>query len=522
MKKVLDCNIYEEVIYYERNPLYVGNTTTVLSLMFKYRFAMDTLNGANVELGIRLPTNELVTKIIPIVDETRPLEVPLPDVLKCPGELTIELTLNKDNQRLTHPTIMTFGVKNRLSELPDIKPSTPIDIDGLIDRIVKKTDESITSIIGTKDVIQSEANVIVDDSKKVIIATSTSELAKLTNKAKDIHDNLNTSVINIHKGLDSKKEEINTSITNKGVEIKKEIEDFIRANDVVISPDIQKLVSDISYAENILTVTRVDGTVQTFKIEATLGIAIVNRFKVDTLKCAKSEPIVLDPDSESYDKTTWVELETLVSAQNMNKIEDALSILYNRVADLEYTPVAITNISLSVYVVENGDAARNVILQWTLNKNNIKSQSIDDRVIDINSRNYVIGNVFSNKSIKYSVTDKRNHTVTTMKSIKFLSGVYYGTAPKTDNIDSQFIIALNKELTDNRTLNFTVNSIDDKHIYYALPTRLGIPTFIVGGFEGGFSHVCNMMFHNKFGFTEAYGVYRSNRCNLGQTNVKVI
>ena len=61
----------------------------------------------------------------------------------------------------------------------------------------------------------------------------------------------------------------------------------------------------------------------------------------------------------------------------------------------------------------------------------------------------------------------------------------------------------------------------NEYIYWIQREALGTPTFMVGGFEGGFSKVGDVSWQNARGFTENYDVWRSDNHSLGSTTVTV-
>ena len=104
--------------------------------------------------------------------------------------------------------------------------------------------------------------------------------------------------------------------------------------------------------------------------------------------------------------------------------------------------------------------------------------------------------------------------------ISFLNGIYWGVSSSTV-YDNNFIKTLTKQLSDNRKRTITVDCNEGQYIYYCLPTRLGTPSFSVGGFSGGFDKVSTILFENNSGFTENYDIWKSTNSNLGNTTVKV-
>lgn len=109
---------------------------------------------------------------------------------------------------------------------------------------------------------------------------------------------------------------------------------------------------------------------------------------------------------------------------------------------------------------------------------------------------------------------------TATAAIRFVAPVYYGVG-SAYALSSSTVLALTRVLTTSRARNFTVNAGDGQYILYALPASLGIPTFKVGGFEGGFTLVGTFVFTNSSGHAEGYRLYRSVNAGLGSTSVSL-
>jgi hypothetical protein len=107
------------------------------------------------------------------------------------------------------------------------------------------------------------------------------------------------------------------------------------------------------------------------------------------------------------------------------------------------------------------------------------------------------------------------------KTLSFYNGVYYGVITDGAALDSAAVLTLSKTLTNSRGRNFTVTCGDGQRIVYAIPTRLGTPTFKVGGFEGGFYKAATIDFTNASGYTENYDIWLSSNAGLGATTVEV-
>ena len=91
-----------------------------------------------------------------------------------------------------------------------------------------------------------------------------------------------------------------------------------------------------------------------------------------------------------------------------------------------------------------------------------------------------------------------------------------------DGADKAFVAGLTKVLSGLHVpARSMVTAGEGEFIYYAIPHRLGTPSFTVGGFEGGFSLLKTFDYENPAGYTESYDVYKSTNANLGATKVVI-
>ena len=186
---------------------------------------------------------------------------------------------------------------------------------------------------------------------------------------------------------------------------------------------------------------------------------------------------------------------------------------------LLYVPIAVTSMSLSKSVAERGEQVSNVIISWAINKNPT-SLKLDNVAIDTSLRQYTYPEVItSNKMFRIDAGDGKTFSNKTA-SISFYNGRYHGVSTSTSYNDV-LIKSLTKTLTDTRANTFSVSCGQNEYIYFCIPSRLGNPTFTVGGFSGGFDKVATISFNNNFGFTESYDIWKSSNNNLGNTTVVV-
>ena len=127
----------------------------------------------------------------------------------------------------------------------------------------------------------------------------------------------------------------------------------------------------------------------------------------------------------------------------------------------------------------------------------------------------------------FSLSDFSDGTTTESDSfskyIEFSNQVHYGKTSTASSYDSADIDGLaTSEITNDNTQTWnSVTAGSGEYLLFAMPTRLGVPTFWVGGIEGGFESpetVSN--YENDNGFQENYYVWRSTSANLGATVVE--
>ena len=131
-----------------------------------------------------------------------------------------------------------------------------------------------------------------------------------------------------------------------------------------------------------------------------------------------------------------------------------------------------------------GSTVSTVVLNWATNKTP-ETLELDGEGIDktLETKTIESANIKSNKTYTLKATDERDAEATKTTAITFLNGVYWGVAADTSDFDSDFILGLTKGLQGSKAKTFTVNAAASQHIYYAIPTRYGTPSFKVGGLK---------------------------------------
>ena len=241
---------------------------------------------------------------------------------------------------------------------------------------------------------------------------------------------------------------------------------------------------------------------------------------------AKNIEITIDYLQDKLEGGRWYSGEVITELK-LNQMwgvsdnhEGRLRTIESALDELMYKPIVISSLSLSKSIAEMGEVVTGLRATWTYNKSPT-TQSFDGITLDNAVRSYdIIGEVTSNKSYRLTASDGKTN-VSRNVGINFYNGKYYGATLEPTGYDSNFVMTLNKQLTNNKNGDFSVNCMTNQYIFFAIPTRFGKPTFKVGGFEGGFVLVNTIKFTNRFGYTEDYNIYKSENASLGNTTVSI-
>lgn len=367
--------------------------------------------------------------------------------------------------------------------------------------------------------------------------------AKVSNKLKFYKGdrlNLSFSISNtLISEIDSKEVEngilpINSDKIKAFMLIKdKEIAGTIIKNNNIIfkfSPEHQTI--GINQFQIVITELQDDGSKEIlhtppFVIEVAEPIGT---FEEHEENIAKADYAIVGKSTVGSDKTTYININSkyqmtvwktgdVITATKLNNIENTLVEHAQMLDELLYKAITITSFNISKSIAELGEIVSNLKLTWSYNKEPV-IQKLDNSILDNNIREYAVNsNIETNKTFRLDVSDGKN-TVNKTTSINFCNGRYHGVS-NSENYDSDFILSLNKTLTNSRACSFTVDCGQGQYIFFAIPTRFGTPTFTVGGFTGGFTKVATVDFTNASGYTEPYNIYKSDYSNLGNTTVVV-
>lgn len=181
-------------------------------------------------------------------------------------------------------------------------------------------------------------------------------------------------------------------------------------------------------------------------------------------------------------------------------------------------PFNINSFSVMPSVAQKGSTI-NVTVKWSYNKD-INSQTLNNTALDVTLREKTFSSVNADATYTLNATSTNNISKTKSGTVKFYNGIYYGKSSSA-TYDSTLINSLTKTLSDSKARTITVNAGAGEYIYYCIPKRLGVPSFNVGGFDGGFNKVATINFTNSDDYAEDYDIYKSTNANLGNSTVVV-
>ena len=225
---------------------------------------------------------------------------------------------------------------------------------------------------------------------------------------------------------------------------------------------------------------------------------------------------------ESVKEEVIAEMNKDAYISKIEKNEKNIADLQDVIKDLQYVKIEITSFESDKKVVELGSTVTDITFSWKINKTP-SALKLNGKVIDSKLFTYKKTGMkyTSQQSFTLEAIDERNARVAKTIYMYFYNGVYYGTAKMPGTVDATFIKSLHKNLQNSKNKTFNVSCGENVFIWYALPTRYGVPTFNVGGFDGGFQKVADIEFKNSSGYSEPYIIYKSDNSNLGTKTVTV-
>ena len=213
-------------------------------------------------------------------------------------------------------------------------------------------------------------------------------------------------------------------------------------------------------------------------------------------------------------------------AADAKAVGDAIIDIEERLANLSYEAIEITSFTNNVGTVELGNTVDSVTFEWVMNKAPT-TLMLDDNLIDIGLNRYTYSNLdlystsVATNTYTLKAIDERGYEASKSTHINFYNGIYYGVVDNGTAVNSSTILGLTKKLQNSRSTTFTANAGNDQYVMYSQPSRLGAPSFNVGGFDGGFHLEKTIKFTNAYGYAENYDIYFSDNLALGSITVKV-
>ena len=206
-------------------------------------------------------------------------------------------------------------------------------------------------------------------------------------------------------------------------------------------------------------------------------------------------------------------------------VTDELNALKQLINDATYSPITITSFTVAPSTVEIGSTVASVTLSWSLGGSAPTTLFVDGMTITSSTQTSLTRSglsLKSNTTYSMTATDAKAATASKTATLSFLNRVHWGAASAPATYNSTFVLGLsNNALASSRSRTFTVTAGAGQYIYYAIPSSFGVPTFNVGGFDGGFVKVATFQHTNASGAVAAYDVYQSDNPNLGTQTVRV-
>ena len=217
-------------------------------------------------------------------------------------------------------------------------------------------------------------------------------------------------------------------------------------------------------------------------------VGAINQLREDVNSGLGGGKVELTDYQKKTDENLATEEKTIVGA--VNEINSQCKDIATKVDEIS-NPFSINSFTVTPSVAQKGSTI-NVTVKWSYNKD-IKSQTLNNAVLSATLREKTFSGVKTDVTYTLNATSTNNISKTKSGTVKFYNGIYYGKSSSA-TYDSALINSLTKTLSDSKARTITVNAGTGEYIYYCLPTRLGVPSFNVGGFDGGFKKVATINF----------------------------
>lgn len=243
----------------------------------------------------------------------------------------------------------------------------------------------------------------------------------------------------------------------------------------------------------------VDGTIYALPMFLITRTTSVTVSAGNITNLMKQFPLNIEPHEIPYDNPAY---------PGMANLQDAMDTL------LYFDPtVTITN---NIGTVEIGTTISAVNLNWTVNKVNILSQTMNQGINGLSAaqRSYSVTSANITSDTTYTITvNDGTKSASGSTSVLFRHKRYWGVSSNT-SLSNANILALSSELASNRTQSRTFNC-SNQYIYFVWPTSFGNPIFNVNGLTNDAWVKTTISFTNSQGNTSSFDVYRSQYAQNG-------
>ena len=296
-------------------------------------------------------------------------------------------------------------------------------------------------------------------------------------------------------------------------------------------------LSDVS--DNVVHADKTQTFSSSYKQQARDNIDAASKVELATVNTNLSYNILmLSGNVVHVDKEqTLSSTQKATGRTNIDAASSAdFSALDDRVKDLEYVPIEISNFRITTPengIARIGSTISSVAFAWAVNSTPVSQKlsgtditgtldiETDDRTTEVSVSLTSNGTYTMTAKGDSSPSHPSGSTNSKTCTLYFYNDIYWGVSASA-TVDSAFVRGLsNSVLSGSRARTVTVNATSGKYIWYAVPTRLGTCSFNVGGFDGGFESPQTVSVTNASGYAENYYVYRSTNASLGSTTVKV-
>lgn len=179
------------------------------------------------------------------------------------------------------------------------------------------------------------------------------------------------------------------------------------------------------------------------------------------------------------------------------------------------------SLSITPSIAELGQVITNVTLNWSFNKSEIVSQSLNNGIGALNTslRTYVHSPIVISSNTTYSLTaSDGTNTIIPSASISYYHRRFWGVSTNSSLTEAE-IESGSTELSNSRNKNITFNCTGGRRFWYAYPASFGLSTVSVNGFPftgwigGTAPQIISLT--NAYGYTENYYYYMSNNIQNG-------